>query len=66
MTVHPLSQLRADRIHPVDRLEAKLSLQHAVAIALLRGEAGVSYFSDNAANDLVVRTCREKMRVIAD
>jgi len=66
VTVHPLSQLRADRIHPVDGLEAKLSLQHAVAIALLRGEAGVRYFTDNAANDLVVRAYREKIRVIAD
>ena len=66
VTVHPLSQLRADRIHPVDGLEAKLSLQHAVAIALLRGEAGVRAFTDDAANDLVVRACREKIRVIAD
>jgi len=66
VNVHPLSQLRADRIHPVDGLESKLSLQHAVAIALLRGEAGVRNFTDDAANDLVVHACREKIRVIAD
>ena len=35
LTVHPLSKTRADRIHPVDGLESKLSLQHAVSIALL-------------------------------
>jgi 2-methylcitrate dehydratase PrpD len=66
VTVHPLSKLRADRIHPVDGLEAKLSLQHAVAITLLWGEAGVRTFTDDAANDLVVRACREKIRLIAD
>ncbi len=66
VTVHPLSQVRADRIHPVDGLESKLSLQHAVAIALLRGEAGVRAFTDEAVNDLVVHACREKIRLIAD
>ena len=66
VTVHPLSQIRADRIHPVDGLESKLSLQHAVAIALLRGEAGVRNFTDEAAKDLVVHACREKIKVIAE
>ncbi len=66
VTVHPLSQLRADRIHPVDGLESKLSLQHAVAIALLTGKAGVRGFTDDAANDLVVHAWREKIRLIAD
>ena len=66
VNVHPLSQIRADRIHPVDGLESKLSLQHAVAIALLRGEAGVRNFTDEATNDLVVHAWREKIRLIAD
>jgi 2-methylcitrate dehydratase PrpD len=66
VTVHPLSQIRADRIHPVDGLESKLSLQHAVAIALLRGEAGVRNFTDEAAKDLVVHACREKIKVKAE
>lgn len=66
VNVHPLSKIRADRIHPVDGLESKLSLQHAVAIALLRGETGVRNFTDEAANDLVVHACREKIRIIAD
>ena len=66
VTVHPLSKIRADRIHPVDGLESKLSLQHAVAIALLRGEAGVRNFTDEAAKDLVVHACREKIKVIAE
>ena len=66
LTVHPLSKTRADRIHPVDGLESKLSLQHAVSIALLRGEAGVRNFTDEAAKDLTVQTCREKIKVIAD
>ncbi len=64
--VHPLSQMRADRIHPVDGLEAKLSLQHAVAVALLKGEAGVRVFTDDVANDLVVKACREKIKITGD
>lgn len=66
VTVHPLSQVRADRTHPVDGLESKLSLQHAVAIAMLWGEAGVRAFTDEAANDPVVHACREKITIIAD
>jgi len=66
LKVHPLSKTRADRIHPVDGLESKLSLQHAVSIALLRGEAGVRNFTDQAAKDPTVRTCREKIKVIAE
>lgn len=66
VNVHSLAQIRADRIHPLDGLESKLSLQHAVAIALLRGEAGVRNFTDDAANDLVVHACREKITVVAE
>jgi len=66
LRVHPLSKTRADRIHPVDGLESKLSLQHAVSIVLLRGEAGVRNFTDEAAKDPTVHTCREKIKVITD
>lgn len=66
LTVHPLSQLRADRLHPVDGLESKLSLQHAAAIALLWGEAGVRAFTDAAADDHTIHACREKIRLVTD
>lgn len=66
VTVHPLSQVRADRPNPADGLESKLSLQHAVAIAMTWGEAGVRAFTDDAVNDLAVYACRQKVRIVAD
>ena len=66
VTVHPLSQVRADRLHPLDGLESKLSLQHAVAIALLRGEASVRDFTDEVVKDPILYSCREKIKIIAD
>ena len=66
VTVHPLAQVRADRRHPADGLESKLSLQHAVAMVLLRGETGVRAFTDGAVNDDRVRACRELVKVVSD
>lgn len=66
ITLHPLAQVRADRPHPKDGLEAKLSVQHAVAVALLHGNAKVRAFTDLVVNDPVVRACRSKMRVATD
>ena len=66
VTVHPLSQIRADRLHPADGLESKLSLQHAVAMAITQGQAGVRAFTDAAVNDLLVRNCRQKVKIVAD
>lgn len=64
--VHPLAQVRADRPCPVDGLESKLSLQHAVAMALLTREAGVRAFSDEAVQTAAARACREKVQVVSD
>jgi 2-methylcitrate dehydratase PrpD len=66
VTVHPLSQIRADRSHPADGLESKLSLQHAVAVAMTWGQAGVRAFTDGAVNDLAVHDCRQKVKIVAD
>jgi 2-methylcitrate dehydratase PrpD len=66
MKVHPLALVRADRRHPADGLEAKLSLQHAVAMVLLRGDAGVRAFTDGAVNDAAVRACRELVKVVSE
>ena len=66
VTVHPLSQIRADRPRPADGLESKLSLQHAVAVAMTWGQAGVRAFTDAAVNDLAVHDCRQKVKIVAD
>ncbi|WP_341906649.1 MmgE/PrpD family protein [Polaromonas sp. YR568] len=66
IAVHPLAQVRADRPHPGNGLESKLSLQHAVAVALLRGDAGVRAFTDAAANDPELCAFRDKIRLVSD
>jgi 2-methylcitrate dehydratase PrpD len=66
VTVHPLSRLRADRPQPADGLASKLSLQHAVAVALTWGQAGVRAFTDDAVHDPAVHACRQKVKVVAD
>jgi 2-methylcitrate dehydratase PrpD len=66
VAVHPLAQVRADRPHPANGLASKLSLQHAAASALLRGEAGVRAFTDAAVNDPQIKAVREKIHVVSD
>ena len=66
IAVHPLAQVRADRPYPANGLESKLSLQHAVAVALLRGDACVRAFSDASVNDLDVQALRSKVRIVSD
>lgn len=64
LRVAPLAATRANRPHPADGMAAKLSLQHAVAMMLLEGEAGVRHFSDAAL--LQSQSLREKVQVLAD
>jgi 2-methylcitrate dehydratase PrpD len=58
--------LRTDRPHPSDALESKLSAQHAVAVALLHGDAGVQRFTDAAVRDEGARALRAKTELVAD
>ena len=48
---NPLAVERTDRPEPRNALEARLSAHHAVAVAALRGRAGLAEFSDAAAID---------------
>ncbi|MEY4652565.1 MAG: hypothetical protein RI884_1146 [Pseudomonadota bacterium] len=64
--VAPLAAARADRPDPADGIAAKLSLQHAVAVALLHGDAGVSRFTDQAVADPLTRALRAKVSVVSD
>jgi 2-methylcitrate dehydratase PrpD len=55
---HPLLQQRADRPDVGTGRLAQVSAQHAIAVALLYGKAGLAEFSDEAA----IRTLREQTR----
>ena len=58
LTGHPLLQQRADRPEVATGRESQVSAQHAIAIALRRGRAGLAEFSDAA----VAETARDNIR----
>ena len=66
VTGNPLLALRADRPHISTGSEAQVSLQHAVAAAIVAGAAGVEQFSDACVNDPAVAALRGKVAVIRD
>ena len=64
--LHPLAIERTDRAEPRNAIEARLSAQHAVAVSLLHGVAGLAQFSDAAALDADVRRMRQRVGVAPD
>jgi 2-methylcitrate dehydratase PrpD len=58
---HPLLRERTDRPDVADGRSAKVSLQHAVAVALLQGAAGIAQFTDAAVADPAVQALRAKV-----
>jgi 2-methylcitrate dehydratase PrpD len=66
VALHPLAVERADRPEPRNAIEARLSAQHAVAVCVLRGRAGLAEFSDAAAVDPELRAFRRRVRVVTD
>ena len=61
ITAHPLLRERTDRVHPQSGREAQVSAQHAVAVTLTRGRAGLAEFTDACALDPKLRTLRESV-----
>ncbi|RAR51525.1 2-methylcitrate dehydratase PrpD [Paraburkholderia unamae] len=59
---HPLLRERTDRPDVRSGREAQVSAQHAVAIALARGRAGLAEFSDAAVADPVIRAFGKRLR----
>jgi 2-methylcitrate dehydratase PrpD len=63
VTLHPLAIERADRPEPRTGLEAKLSAQHAAAVTLAQGQAGIAQFRDEAAADPQLAPIRKKVKL---
>jgi 2-methylcitrate dehydratase PrpD len=63
---HPLLRERADRPAVETGREAKVSLQHSVAVALLEGAAGLAQYEDACVADPAVRALRAKVAVEED
>ncbi|HJY78080.1 MAG TPA: MmgE/PrpD family protein [Burkholderiales bacterium] len=64
--LHPLAIERTDRPEPRSAIEARLSAQHAVAVVILHGDAGLEQFSDAAALDPAVQALRRRIGVTAE
>ncbi|MFO1082854.1 MAG: MmgE/PrpD family protein [Reyranellaceae bacterium] len=63
---NPLLLQRTDRRAPATGREAQVSLQHAVAAALVHGKAGLDQFTDACVDDPAVKALRDKVEVAAD
>jgi len=63
---HPLLRERADRPAVETGREAKVSLQHSVAVAFLFGAAGLPQYADACVADPAVRALRAKVVVQED
>lgn len=60
---HPLLGQRANRPQVTTGREAQVSAQHAVAVTLLKGKAGLEEFSDAAVTNPAIVALRGKVRV---
>lgn len=63
---HPLLRERTDRPPPANRRQSQVSAQHAVAVALARGRAGLAEFGDAAVADPAMRAFAGKVRFLDD
>lgn len=64
VTGNPLLKQRTDRPVVVSGRESQVSAQHAVAVALLFGKAGVDQFSDAAVGNTTVLELAAKVQVV--
>ena len=63
---HPLLSVRTDRPDISTGRESQVSVQHAVAAALVTGKAGLDQFNDACARDPDVVALRSKVDVLRD
>jgi len=66
LTGHPLLRERTDRPDVRSGRESQVSAQHAVAVTLATGKAGLAQFSDSAVADERLRAFGARLRFIDD
>lgn len=66
LTGHPLLRERTDRPGVRSGRESQVSAQHAVAVTLARGKAGLAEFSDEAVADGSLKAFAGRLRFIDD
>jgi 2-methylcitrate dehydratase PrpD len=63
---HPLLRIRTDRPNVTNAREAKVSVQHSVAIAFIYGAAGLPQYADTCVGERAVLDLRRKVTVEDD
>jgi 2-methylcitrate dehydratase PrpD len=63
---NPLLLQRTDRPNVATGRESQVSLQHAVAAALVHGKVGLDHFTDACVNDPAMIEMRRRIEVAAD
>ncbi len=63
---NPLLLQRTDRPDIATGRESQVSLQHAVAAALMHGKVGLDHFTDACVNDPAMVAMRRRIKVAAD
>jgi 2-methylcitrate dehydratase PrpD len=66
LRVHPHVLELTGKTAPVDGLESKFSVYHAVAAALIEGGGGLRQFSDRAVRDPKIIALRQKVKPVVD
>src|SRR3984957_18562720 len=63
---HPLLAVRTDRPDISTGRESQVSVQHAIAAALVTGNAGLDQFTDSCVSDPKVASLRSQVEVLRD
>jgi 2-methylcitrate dehydratase PrpD len=66
LRVHPLVRMLMGNAAPLTGLEAKLSVHHCAAAALIHGAVGVREFTDACVNDPAVVALRARVTLVDD
>lgn len=66
LTGHPLLRQRTDRPDIRTGRESQVCAQHAIAVSLIRGKAGLAQFSDAEVNDPILRRLGAKVQFVDD
>jgi 2-methylcitrate dehydratase PrpD len=64
--VHRLWEPLAAKQNPPNGYAAKFSIPYAIAVGMLRGDAGLIEYEDTVVNDPAVRTLASKIRYVVD
>lgn len=63
---HQTALTLADRVHPADGMQSKISIQHWVAVSLVDGAAGIAQLDNARVRSPEIAALRERVSAMAD